>query len=162
MEIKNTVGAQFKSMKLLHAALCVGVIIILTVMRYLVKQDSSTTPNSATNVLQIIGATIGFIGVLGSRMLFFLKTKTALSQPALVEKINIYRTGLIIQMAILEGASIINAIIYFITKNDIHFFIALGLLLFMIFGRPTRMMAGMLLFNNKEDKQQIYNDNLSL
>ena len=65
-------------------------------------------------------------------------------------------------MALLESASIINAVLYFITKNDLHFFIALGILLFMIFGRPTRMMAGMLLFNNLEDKKQINDDSIVL
>jgi hypothetical protein len=32
----------------------------------------------------------------------------------------------------------------------------------MIFGRPTRMMAGMLLFNNMENKQQINDDSILL
>lgn len=161
MEIQNTVGTQFKSMKILHGALCVGVIIILAIMRFLVKEEA-TTPTLDISIFQIIGAAIGFVGVLGSRMLFFIKTKTALSQPALTDKINIYRTALIIQMAILEGAAILNAVFYFITKNDLHFFIALGLLLFMIFGRPTRLMASMLLFNSMENKQQIYDDNMAL
>ena len=59
-----------------------------------------------------------------------MKTRTALSTPSLSEKINIYRTALITQMALLEGTSILNIVLYFITKNDLHFFIALGILLF--------------------------------
>lgn len=161
MDNQNTVGSQFKNMKIIHAALCLGVVIILAIMRYLVKQDT-TGVIIENQVYSIVGGAIGFAGVLGSRMLFFLKTRTALVTPSLKEKINIYRIALIMQMAILESASILNAVLYFITKNDLHFFIALGLLLFMVFGRPTRMMAGMLLFNNMEDKQQIHNDSLPL
>jgi hypothetical protein len=161
MDNQNTVGAQFKSMKILHAALCLGVIFILIILRLLVKKDSTATVID-NQIFSIVGAVLGFIGVIGSRLLFFIKTRTALSVPALSEKINIYRTALITQMAILEGTSIINAVLYFITKNDLHFFIALGILLFMIFGRPTRMMAGMLLFNNMEDKKQINDDSLVL
>ena len=161
MDNQNTVGAQFKSMKILHAALCMGVILILIILRLLLKKDNTATITS-NQILSITGAVIGFIGVIGSRLLFFIKTRTALSAPALSEKINIYRTALITQMALLESASIINAVLYFITKNDLHFFIALGILLFMIFGRPTRMMAGMLLFNNMEDKKQINDDSIVL
>jgi len=161
MENQNTIGTQFKAMKILHAALCIGVIVILAVMRYLVKQDTASALQD-NQVFQIAGAAIGFIGVLGSRFLFFNKTRVALNTPSLTEKINIYRAALIIQMALLEGGAIINSIFYFLTKNDLHFFIALGLLLFMIFGRPTRTMASMLLFNNMEDKQQIYDDSIAL
>lgn len=161
MEIQNTIGIQFKSLKIIHGALCIGAFIILVIMRFLVQQDPIP---KALNIdtFQIVGAVIGFVTVLSSRMLFFIKTKSALSVPSIKGKIDIYRIALIIQIAILEGGSILNAVLYFITKNDLHFFIALGLLLFMIFGRPTRMMAGMLLFNTKEDRQQIYNDSLAL
>lgn len=157
----ETVGSQFKSMKILHAALCIGVAIILAVIRYFVKKDTTSVVDN-NQVFTIIGTVAGFAGVLVSRMLFFIKTRTALPKPLLRDKINIYKSALIIQMAMLEGASILNAVLYFVTKNDLHFFIALGLLLFMIFGRPTRMMAGMLLFNNMENKQQINDDSILL
>lgn len=161
MENQNTVGTQFKAMKILHAALCFGVIAILFVIRYLVKQDTSSAIND-NKIFEIAGAVLGFVGVLGSRFMFFTKTRTAQSISSLAEKITIYRVAFIIQMALLEAAAIANAVLYYVTKNDLHFFMALGLLLFMIFGRPTRTMAGMLLFNPTEDKQQIYNDSLDL
>ncbi len=161
MENQQTVGSQFKALKIIHGALCAGVVIILAVFRFLVKND--TTPSSTdTQLFQIIGAVIGFIGVLTSRFMFFTRTRIAMGNPSLTEKISIYRGALILQLALLEGPAIINAVFYFITKYDLHFFIALGLLLFMFFARPTRMMAGMLLFNEMEDKQQIYNDDILL
>lgn len=161
MENQQTVGSQFKALKIIHGALCVGVVIILAVFRFLVKNDN-TSSTTDMQLFQIIGAVIGFIGVLTSRLMFFTRTRTAMGNPSLAEKITIYRGALILQLALLEGPAIINAVFYFITKNDLHFFIALGLLLFMVFARPTRMMAGMLLFNEMEDKQQIHNDNIIL
>lgn len=161
MENQQTVGSQFKALKIIHGALCVGVVIILAVFRFLVKNDN-TSSTTDMQLFQIIGAVIGFIGVLTSRLMFFTRTRTAMGNPSLAEKITIYRGALILQLALLEGPAIINAVFYFITKNDLHFFIALGLLLFMVFARPTRMMAGMLLFSETEDKQQIHNDDIIL
>ena len=63
-------------------------------------------------------------------------------------------------MALLEGAAFINIVFYYLTRDDLHFFIALGILLLMIVRRPTRSIAAMVLFNNMEDKQQIYDDSM--
>lgn len=162
MENQYTVGAQFKALKILHIAMCVGVIMILGIMRYLVKQQPPVDHTEDNIIFEVIGVGLAFIGVLISRFLFFTRASAATSVPSLSEKINIYRGALIVQLALLEGPSIINTIFYFLTKNDLHFFIALGLLLFMIWSRPTRLMAANLLFNSMEDKQQIYDDSTPL
>ena len=161
MENQNTVGAQFKSLKIIHIALCLGVFIILFLLRYLVKQDTNVVPNKDL-IFETVGIAVGFTSVLAARFLFFMRTKAALSVTSLKEKIDIFRSAFIVQMALLEGPAIINVVFYFITKNDLHFFIALGILLLMAFRRPTRVIAAMVLFNEMEDKQQIYDDDLPL
>jgi hypothetical protein len=161
MENQNTVGSEFKTITILHIALCAGVIIILAIFRYLVKQETDAVVNKDI-IFEAVGISVGFICVLAARFLFFTRVKAAETVVSLKEKISIFRTAFIIQMALLEGAAIINIIFYFLTKNDLHFFIALGILLLMIFRRPTRVIAAMVLFNNMEDKQQIYDDNIPL
>lgn len=161
MENQNTVGAQFKAIRILHIALCVSLAIVLWIIRYLVKQHAATTIENNI-IFEIIGVAIGFINVLAARLLFFMRTKAALSVISLKEKINIFRSAFIIQMAILEGAALLNGILYFITKYDLHFFISLGILLLMAFRRPTKAIAAMVLFNSMQDKQQIYDDQLEL
>ncbi len=161
MENKNTVGKQFKALNVLHIALCLGVLLILSVIRYLVKQDINAVPTKSL-IFEITGIAVGFICVLSARFLFFKNANAALSVVSLGEKINIFRKAFIIQMALLEGAAIINAVFYLLTKNDLHFFIGVGILLLMIFRRPTRVIAAMVLFDNTEDKQQIYDDSLTL
>ena len=159
MENQNTVGGQFKALNIIHAAICTGVLIALCLFRYLVKKDPSVKPE-ANLVIEIAGVSIAFLCVLAARFLFFIRTKPALSVSSLGEKINIFRSAFIVQLALLDGAAIINAAFYYLNKNDIHFFIALGVLLLMIFRRPTRVMAAMVLFNSNEDLQQIYEDDL--
>lgn len=162
MDNQNTVGTQFRAMKILHIALCVGVVIIMSIMRYLVKQNTPADHSQDNMIFEVIGVAIAFICMLSSRFLFFTRASAAVNIPSLSEKITVYRGALILQLALLEGPAIINTIFYFLTKNDLHFFIALGLLLFMIWARPTRLMAANLLFNSLEDRQQIYDDNLPL
>ncbi len=157
----NTVGTQFRSVTILHIVLCLGVFIVLFLFRYLIKQQADVMPDKNLP-FEIIGIVVGFVGVLAARFLFFMKAKAALSVSTLGEKLDIFRGAFIIQMALLEGSAIINAAFYFITKNDLHFFIALGILLLMIFRRPTRVIAAMVLFNDMEDKQQVYDDSLPL
>lgn len=159
MENQQTVGTQFRILSILHAALCGGVIIVLFLFRYMVKHDANAQPNNNL-VMEIIGIAIGFISVLLSRFLFFMRTRQALTTTSLAGKIGIFRSAFIVQMALLEGAALINAVFYYITKNDIHFFIGLGILLLMLFRRPSRTIAAMVLFNEMEDKQQIYDNSL--
>ena len=161
MDNQNTVGTQFRALRIIHIALCVGVLLILSVFRYLVKQESDVVPDKNL-IFEILGVAIGFVCVIAARFLFFVRTKAGLSVVTLKEKINIFRGAFILQMALLEGAAILNLVFYFLTKNDLHFFIALGILLLMIFRRPTRVMAAMVLFNSMEDKQAIYDDNSPL
>ena len=162
MENQNTVGVQFKSMKVLHIAMCLGVVIILSIMRYLIKQQAPIDHAQDNMAFEIVGVALAFICMLASRFLFLTRASAAVNIPSLSEKIAVYRGALILQLALLEGPAIINSIFYFLTKNDLHFFIAIGLLLFMIWARPTRLMAANLLFNSLEDRQQIYDDNLQL
>lgn len=158
MENQNTVGAQFKAIKIIHIAMCLGVFIMLFLFRYLVKKDDNAIADKNI-AFEIIGITIGFACILSARFLFFMRTQTALSVVTLKEKIDIFRGAFIVQMALLEGAALINAVFYFITKNDLHFFIGLGVLLLMIWRRPTRVIAAMVLFNDMQDRQQMYDDN---
>lgn len=158
MENQYTVSSSFKALNIIHFALCAGLILIIIIMRYLVKQNAEPAENPGKFVLEIIGIAIGAVNVIAARFLFFTRTKPALSTSSLKEKLDIFRGAHILQMALLEGAGIINIVFYLLTHNDIHFFIAVGIALMMLFRRPQRPIAAMVLFTDMEDKQQIYDD----
>lgn len=157
-----TLGDNFKQMNIIHAALCIGCALILFIMYTLVNQDKNAVP--ATNMIfTVLGVAIAFINVLLSRILFFMRTQQAQTISDFGQKINIFRAAFIIQMAMLEGAAIINAIFYFLTKDKLHFFIAIGVLLLMVMRRPTRSMAAITLFSAKDDNiQRIYEDTMEV
>lgn len=157
-----TIGDNFKQMNIIHAALCIGCALVIYVMYTLVNQDKNAVP--VENIIfTVIGVAIAFINVLLSRVLFFMRTRQAQTISDLGQKINIFRAAFIIQMALLEGAAIVNIIFYFITKNKNHFFIAIMVLLLMIVRRPTRSMAAITLFASKDDAiQRIYDDSIEV
>jgi hypothetical protein len=80
MENQQTVGTQFRILSILHAALCGGVIIVLFLFRYLVKHDANAQPDN-NPLMEIIGIAVGFISVLLSRFLFFMRTRQAMTTP---------------------------------------------------------------------------------
>lgn len=160
MDNQTTVGQQFKILNIIHAALCAGVIVILVLFRYLVKKETAPAENNV--LFEVAGVVIAFICVMSSRFLFFMRTKSALSVASLKEKIDIFRSAFIVQMALLDGAAVTNCLFYLIGKNDLNFFVGLGVMLLMLFRRPTRVMAAMVLFNPNEDLQQIYDNSLPL
>lgn len=157
-----TLGGNFKQMNIIHAALCIGCALVIFVMYNLVKQDENVIP-SANIIISVLGVAIAFINVMLSRFLFFMRTRQGQTTNDFSQKINIFRAAFIIQMAMLEGAAIINIIFYFLTKDKLHFFIAIGVLLLMVMRRPTRSMAAITLFSSKDDNiQRIYDDSIEV
>lgn len=157
-----TLGDNFKQMNILHAALCIGCAIILFIMYTLVNQEKNAVITDNI-IFSVIGIVIAFVNVLLSRVLFFMRTQPAQTINDFGQKINLFRAAFILQMALLEGAAIINVVFYFITKNKLHFFIAIGVLLLMIVRRPTRSMAAITLFSNRDENiRRIYEDDMEV
>jgi hypothetical protein len=159
MENQQTIGNYFKSLQILHASLCAGAAVALGIMRYLVKHEP---PAGSAVIMEVTGAAFAFIAVLAARFLFFMRTRPAVAAVTMREKLEIFRNAYIIQLALLEAAVMINAILYLTGRADLNFFIGIGALLLMLFRRPTRAIAAMVLFNAAQDMQQIYNDDASL
>jgi hypothetical protein len=155
----NTIGNYFRSLNILHAALCGGVAVCIGVLRF-VRSDN--TPNGMAQILLIIGVSIAAVCLVVSRLLLFKTVTPARQQASLAHKLALFRSGFIIQMAMLEGAAIINMIFWFIGGNSYNLGIALGLLFLMIFRRPTRMLIQGLAFSANEDSRVVLNDDVEL
>ncbi|MEZ5026645.1 MAG: hypothetical protein R2739_08710 [Chitinophagales bacterium] len=162
MQTQHTIGSFFKSMNLTHYIICIGFIFILAAARVYIKQHPSTEEFQSQKIFEIIGIGIGAIGVLAARFIFFYKAKEAHTVFSLARKLNIFRYAHLLQIAILEGVGFINIVFYFLTKEDIHFFIAVGIAIMLVFRRPQRQIAAMVLFSGLDDKQIVYDDSIPL
>ena len=155
----NTVGNYFRSLTILHASLCLGVAVCIGVLKY-IKPES--TPTDSAQLFFIIGVVIAAICLVLSRVMLFRIASPAQQQPTLGHKLAMFRVGFIAQMALLEGAAIINVIFWFSGGNSYNLGVSLGLLFLMIFRRPARTLVQGLVFNTTEDSKVIYNDEVEL
>lgn len=155
----NTIGNYFRSIGILHAALCISTAIIIFLLRFMGKDH---VPSSNGQVFFIVGIVIAAINLIISRMMLFKTVTPAQQAPNLDTKLTLFRSGFIIQMALLEGAAIINIIFWFMGGNTFNLGISLGLLFLMVFRRPTRSLVQGLVFNTNEDSRIVYNDEGSI
>lgn len=161
MENQQTVGNTFKTLNILHIAFCAGLALMLIMARMSIHKEGLAAADSIL-LVQIVGGALAFVAVLAARFLFFIRTQPAQAMKLMGDKLAVFRSAFVLQMALLEAPAIFNIILYFIWKNDLNFFIALGILLLMAFRRPTRVIAAMTLFRSDEDVQQVYNDELKI
>ncbi len=153
----NTIGNYFRSLSILHAALCGGVAICIGILKFI---RPVSIPTEFAQIFLYIGVAIAAINLVASRMLLFKIASPAQQQPALAQKLALFRSGFIVQMALLEGAAIANTILWFVGGNSYNLGIALGLLFLMIFRRPARSLVQGLVFNTTEDSRVVFNDEM--
>lgn len=153
--MNRTIGAYFKQLGILHAALCGGVAICIFAFKFM-NPDLKPGPNA--EIFLVIGLTIAALCLVLSRVMLFRTATPAREQSSLAHKLAQFRTGFIMQMALLEGASIINAIFWFIGGHTFNLGAALGLMFLMIFRRPARNLVQQLVFSEKEDSRVVYQD----
>jgi hypothetical protein len=123
----------FKPIQIIHAALCLGVLMIIFIIRFVMHNNEKPTNEN----LQYIGIVAGIVAILLSRIMFINKIQTARKLNTLSEKINMYKVAMLLQMSILEAAAILNIILYFLFKNEINFAFSLAMAFLMIIRRPT-------------------------
>ncbi len=160
MILQDTIGQQFRKLHITHGIICGVLIVVLAVSRYFLKEEDSKIITHMT--LEIIAITLTFIMVITARFMFFMRTRPALSAVTLKEKIAIFKHAFHLQMMLLGSAAMLNALLYIVINNNINFFVALGILLLLLFRRPTRVIAAMVLFNSGQNVQSIYDDNTLL
>lgn len=156
--MNKTIGDYFKQLTVLFVALSSGCAILIGVFYFLSKDNTEFKDTQFTLILEMVGIGVGFAMAIAARFLFFNTCRGAISKTKLSEKLNIYRTAILLQMALLEGGCLLNIILYFIGKSSFNLAVACGLLFLMVMRRPTRPLAAMLLFTPAENSRLIYDD----
>ncbi|QQR97614.1 MAG: hypothetical protein IPK18_12310 [Sphingobacteriales bacterium] len=151
-----TLKDEFKPIQIVHMALCAGLFFIIILLKYISDKQKITSDDDS--FIHYIGVGIGVISIVGSRILFMNSIQQAKVTSDFRSKINFYRTAIIQQSAMLEGAGMINIILYFIFGNELNFAFSLAILFLMIFRRPT--IENMIKFTVDEySNQQKINEN---
>jgi hypothetical protein len=111
-----------KLMQLLHRFLLTGQVIFTIVATGLVftKQFSPTFSSpSSIQRLQTIAVVIMLLAIIVGQKLFTRKVDKAKQESAVQYKLNSYRTALLIQWAMLEGAQLLATILFLLSANAV-------------------------------------------
>lgn len=144
----------FKQLFIVHAAICFGMLVILLIFQYVLPKTTDI-PNI---MFAYVGAGLGIISVLASRILFMSICAGAKSENNIGLKMAVYRKAFILQLAIIEFGAITNAIILYLNGHEINFAFSLALLFLMIMRRPSKANTYEMVFDIKTRNNILDND----
>lgn len=145
-------GSNWKSLNILHKALLAGQIIFAFVCFYLVFTKAlEFYLQDMDRILQVIAIVFSATGFFAGNFLFKKRLLEARElSSGLNEKFAIYRSGCIIQWALLEGPGIFCIICFFLTGN--YAFITLAAVIILLFTilAPSKIKIALLLGVSEE------------
>uniref|UniRef100_UPI0032163206 hypothetical protein n=1 Tax=uncultured Draconibacterium sp. TaxID=1573823 RepID=UPI0032163206 len=153
----------FKSIQIIHFALMTGLIFFGAITFYLNYSGLAIENETEMNTAFMYVVPIFTIsGIFASNFLFKQRLKNCVKQSTLKEKLNEYRSALIIKFAIIEGSSFFVVIAYYLTGQYIYLgFLGLLLIIFVTY-RPTKEKAIMDLELSHLDKQLIHDSDATI
>jgi hypothetical protein len=114
---------------------------MLGVVAFVLHQTGFFVPLADDVLDTVFGIAVPAVGIgafFASKLLFEKRMPAVIALPTLDEKLEGYRTELILKYALLESPSIFAFLAYLLTGTMLFFAIGTAMLLFMVFVRPTR------------------------
>lgn len=135
----------FQTLNILFFGLVMGPA-MLGAVAFVLHQTGTFAPLNDEVLSTVFGIAvpgIGFVAFYASKILFERRMPAVIARPSLEEKLEGYRTELILKYALLESPSIFAFVAYLLTGSMMFFAIGAAMLVFMIVVRPTREGAVM-------------------
>lgn len=126
-----TSGGYFKSLKIVHIALVIGVVFFALISILLQIKGFGTVDQEINNGLLLIVSIFTVFGILGSNLIFKKKLSGIREKSSLKEKMEEYRSALIFKLALIEGPTFFSVIAYLLTGN--YIFLGMVLILIIVF-----------------------------
>lgn len=130
-----SVGAYMKKLWLIYSAISAGVIIIITLLFSLMDKIPDKELHS---VYTYLGIGVAVMSLTVSIFLFKSRLKNAPKLLLLSEKLSAYQSSYILLLALLEGAVLVNILLYYISGNGVNFIIGLIMLIALLSRFPSR------------------------
>jgi hypothetical protein len=155
--IKMTSGEYFKSIKIVHIALVVGVVFFALTSVFLQIKGFGTVGHEIDKVLLIVVPIFTLIGIFASNFVFKKKLNEIRKKSNLKEKMEEYRSALIIKLALIEAPSFFAVISFLLTGNYIYLGLAVILIIVFIIYTPNKTKFINELELTKKESDLIYN-----
>jgi hypothetical protein len=146
----------FKILNLLHTALLGTQLLFAVVAFYLhINGPLNNDSTEFSNIFQFVLPVVIVGAVLGSAMLFKAQLKSIKAKPELKDKLNDYRSALLIKYAMLEAPSMFAIVCYLLTANFIFMGFAGLIIVVFLLNRPLPENTANDLELNQTDKMRL-------
>ncbi len=155
---KITSRQYFKTARVIHMALVVGIVLFASVASFSMSgQDMTTGYDSKANMFYILVGFLGLWGLFGGEYIFKIQLKRAKSQPQLTQKMVQYQSANIIKYALIEGVALFSIVAALMTSS-VWFLIFAGFLVLVLASYyPSVEKAIRDLELNNDEKKQVNN-----
>lgn len=136
--IKMTSGEYFKSLKVVHLALVVGVVFFALTSILLQFAGFGTLGPDVDKILVLVVPIIALIGSYTSNFIFRKKLSEIKKKSSLKEKMEEYRSAFIIRLALIEAPSFLTVVAYLLTGNYLFLGIVVALLIVFFIYSPNQ------------------------
>lgn len=109
-------GKEFQSIKLFAAAIITGIILFGSISLYLEKAGHVPIAASLDPVISYAGVIIA-AAFIAMSFLFYKRRSEAAVNAVKTEKLNLYRSAVVLQYALLDAPAIFNVIAYLLSGN---------------------------------------------
>ncbi|MBK8503171.1 MAG: hypothetical protein IPL46_13710 [Saprospiraceae bacterium] len=151
--ISQTAGAYFKSLKVLHSAL-LGGIVFFAVVSIALQQDGAESVGGLVDMLMpFFIPVLSVAGIVGGDFVFKSRLQRIAGLDSLKDKMDGYRSALIIKFALIEGPALLTIIAFIQTGRYLYLGIALLLLMVFVYYSPkkSKLISDLQLTKNDSD-----------
>lgn len=154
-----TSKAYFRALTIVYFALIAGQVLFVFLSLFLIQTGQlGDGGNELRNIFLFIVPLFAFGGILGSNIMFKKGLSEAKSKKGLLDKLNFYRSALIVRYALLEGPSFFSIVVYLLTGDLLFLGIAAFIIVIFLIIKPSPEKAINDLELSHEEKQVLYDD----
>lgn len=138
--MESNYSNDFKMMGVIHYALLFGILLFAAVVYFI--RPISEVQDGLYDIFRYAIPAVAIFAVLGGRFICNPIFSAASQKESLGEKLDVFRTGMIIRWALVEGAALFAIVAYMLTNNFTMLIVAISLAVYMLTLRPTPETAG--------------------
>lgn len=128
---------QFKSIQIIFFALLAGQLIFLFISVFLVQSGNISTNENLFLILFIVDLMIVVPAIVVGPMIYRSFMSRVKPEMSLTEKLNLYKQGTIIKLAMVEAPTIFSIVGFLLTGSFVFLFLAIGIIILFFMHKPS-------------------------
>lgn len=140
-----------RTLKIIHASLCLGLIFC---SGFVFMQNGGFEASLNNDVFVFVVPIVAMMGYFGSTWVFQKLIRNLPKIEDLTKKLQRYYVASLVKYAIIEGAAFLALFGYYYSANAMHLVIAICLIVYLIFQRPTLEKLNQEVSLNLEEKKE--------